>query len=141
MGAITRAGTLSPGSLYHHFGNLDGLVHALVQRWLERLMTPLATALLEADSAREGIRAAVDPDQDRLVLADVVAEDLQVLLVVVAAHDDEHVAAIELGGDVGDADTVEEQVALLTQVLHGVLGEGFELVSSGRESIKVVLIP
>ncbi len=59
VGAITRAGALSPGSLYHHFGNLDGLVHALVQRWLERLMTPLATALLEADSAREGIRAAV----------------------------------------------------------------------------------
>ncbi|MBZ2408920.1 TetR/AcrR family transcriptional regulator [Streptomyces albidoflavus] len=59
VGAITRAGALSPGSLYHHFGNLDGLVHALVQRWLERLMTPLATALLEAESAREGIRAAV----------------------------------------------------------------------------------
>ncbi|WP_436738131.1 TetR/AcrR family transcriptional regulator [Streptomyces sp. BBFR102] len=59
VGAITRAGALSPGSLYHHFGNLDGLVAALVQRWLERLMTPLAGALLEADSAREGISAAV----------------------------------------------------------------------------------
>ncbi|MFB6599750.1 TetR/AcrR family transcriptional regulator [Streptomyces diastaticus] len=59
VGAITRAGALSPGSLYHHFGNLDGLVHALVQRWLERLLAPLATALLEADSARDGVRAAV----------------------------------------------------------------------------------
>ncbi|MFD5027493.1 hypothetical protein [Streptomyces sp. NPDC058373] len=31
----------------------------LVQRWLERLLTPLAAALLEADSAREGIHGAV----------------------------------------------------------------------------------
>lgn len=57
--AITRAGALSPGSLYHHFGNLDGLVHALVERWLGRLLAPLATALLASDSAREGIHGAV----------------------------------------------------------------------------------
>ena len=69
----------------------------------------------------ERVGAAVDADEDRLVLADVVAERLQVLLVVVAAHDDEGVPAVEVGADVGHADAVEEQLALLAQVVHGVL--------------------
>ena len=45
----------------------------------------------------ERVGAAVDADEDRLVLADVVAQGLQVLLVVVAAHDDERVPAVEVG--------------------------------------------
>ena len=68
----------------------------------------------------ERVGAAVDADEDRLVLADVVAQGLQVLLVVVAAHDDEGVPAVEVGADVGHADAVEEQLALLAQVVHGV---------------------
>ena len=43
------------------------------------------------------VGAAVDADQHRPVLADVGAQASQVLLVVVAAHDDEHVPAVEVG--------------------------------------------
>ena len=75
----------------------------------------------------ERVGAAVDPDEHRAVLADVGAQRAQVLLVVVAAHDDEGVPAVELGGDVGDADAVEQQLALAAQVLHRVGGERLEL--------------
>ena len=46
---------------------------------------------------------------------------------MVPADDDEGVAALELGPDVGDADAVEEQVPLAAEVLHRVGGEGLEL--------------
>ena len=48
-------------------------------------------------ASMQRVGAAVDADQDRLVLTDVVAQGLQVLLVVVAAHDDQHVPAVEVG--------------------------------------------
>lgn len=57
--AVTRASGVSLGSLYHHFGSLDGLYAALAQRWLSRLLGELATALLATDTARDGIRAVV----------------------------------------------------------------------------------
>jgi AcrR family transcriptional regulator len=57
VSAITRASGVSLGSLYHHFGSIDGLVNALTQRWLGRLLGELAEALQHTRTARSGIRA------------------------------------------------------------------------------------
>lgn len=59
VGALTKASGVSLGSLYHHFGSVDGLVAALTHRWLSRLLRELATALQGARTARTGIRALV----------------------------------------------------------------------------------
>jgi AcrR family transcriptional regulator len=76
VSAVTRASGVSLGSLYHHFGSIDGLVLAAEQRWLGRLLDELLTALLGAPSTREGIEAVVraylafaqeHPDAARLV--------------------------------------------------------------------------
>ncbi|MGW4229142.1 TetR/AcrR family transcriptional regulator [Streptomyces sp. NPDC004980] len=60
VSAVTKASGVSLGSLYHHFGSLDGLFAALTDRWLARLLGELATALLGARTARSGIRAVVE---------------------------------------------------------------------------------
>ncbi|WP_399887228.1 TetR/AcrR family transcriptional regulator [Streptomyces sp. BBFR51] len=57
--AVTRTSGVSLGSLYHHFGSLDGLLTALTDRWTGRLLGQLLTALTSTDTAREGIRAVV----------------------------------------------------------------------------------
>ncbi|MFD4345657.1 TetR/AcrR family transcriptional regulator [Streptomyces coelicoflavus] len=57
--AVTRTSGVSLGSLYHHFGNLDGLLTALTERWTGRLLAQLVTALTSTETAREGIRAVV----------------------------------------------------------------------------------
>ncbi|MBU6531422.1 TetR/AcrR family transcriptional regulator [Streptomyces sp. NPDC057245] len=57
--AVTRTSGISLGSLYHHFGSLDGLLTALTERWMARLLEHLVTALTSTDTAREGIRAVV----------------------------------------------------------------------------------
>jgi hypothetical protein len=75
----------------------------------------------------ERVGTAVDPDQHRPVVPDVGPQRLQVLLVVVAADDDQHVPALDLGGHVRDADAVEQQRALALHVLHRVGGEGLQL--------------
>lgn len=49
VSAVTRASGVSLGSLYHHFGSIDGLVNALLTRWLGRLLGELADAV--GDSA------------------------------------------------------------------------------------------
>ncbi|MEV7789074.1 TetR/AcrR family transcriptional regulator [Streptomyces sp. NPDC088106] len=59
VSAVTTASGVSPGSLYHHFGSMDGLLTALLMRWLERLLVEMVTALEQADSARTGIRSLV----------------------------------------------------------------------------------
>ncbi|MFF3318607.1 TetR/AcrR family transcriptional regulator [Streptomyces sp. NPDC003035] len=59
VSAVTRESGVSLGSLYHHFGSVDGLVAALTYRWLSRLLTELATSLQSARTARTGIRALV----------------------------------------------------------------------------------
>ncbi|MEZ7002387.1 TetR/AcrR family transcriptional regulator [Streptomyces sp. SCSIO 75703] len=59
VGAVTRASGVSLGSLYHHFGSLDGLLDALARRWLRRLLDALATAVAGRPTAREGIEAMV----------------------------------------------------------------------------------
>lgn len=76
VGAITKASGVSLGSLYHHFGSLDGLVIAAEQRWLGKLLDALLTALLAAPTSRDGIEAVVrayfafireHPDAARLI--------------------------------------------------------------------------
>ncbi|MFJ6053973.1 TetR/AcrR family transcriptional regulator [Streptomyces sp. NPDC092307] len=59
LGTITGASGVSSGSIYHHFGSLDGVVAALATRSLEELLKELAPALLQAADARSGIRAVV----------------------------------------------------------------------------------
>ncbi|MCT7350810.1 TetR/AcrR family transcriptional regulator [Streptomyces sp. 15-116A] len=57
--AVTKASGVSLGSLYHHFGSLDGLLNALLMRWLGRLLGEMLAALEPARTARTGIRALV----------------------------------------------------------------------------------
>ncbi|MER6165641.1 TetR/AcrR family transcriptional regulator [Streptomyces violaceorubidus] len=57
--AVTRTSGVSLGSLYHHFGSLDGLLTALTERWTGRLLEQSVTALTSAETAREGIGAVV----------------------------------------------------------------------------------
>ncbi|MFB7266604.1 TetR/AcrR family transcriptional regulator, partial [Streptomyces nojiriensis] len=59
LGAITSASGVSSGSIYHHFGSLDGVVAALALGALEQLLKELGTALFQAADARSGIRAVV----------------------------------------------------------------------------------
>lgn len=59
VGALTRASGVSPGSLYHHFGSIDGLLNALLTRWLGRLLAELTGALEGTRTAHTGIRALV----------------------------------------------------------------------------------
>ncbi|MEU2716151.1 TetR/AcrR family transcriptional regulator [Streptomyces sp. NPDC007205] len=59
VAAITRASGVSLGSLYHHFGSVDGLLNALLLRWLERLLGELVKALESTRTAHTGIRALV----------------------------------------------------------------------------------
>ena len=73
------------------------------------------------------VGAAVDADQHRLVLVDVRPQDVEVVLVVVAAHHDQHVPAGDPGLHLGHADAVEQQVALLLEVVHRVRRERLEL--------------
>ncbi|MCX4807462.1 TetR/AcrR family transcriptional regulator [Streptomyces sp. NBC_01214] len=76
LGAITSASGVSSGSIYHHFGSLDGVVAALALGALEQLLKELGAALLQATDARAGIRAVVlayldfvrdHPDAARLI--------------------------------------------------------------------------
>ncbi|MFF6990595.1 TetR/AcrR family transcriptional regulator [Streptomyces sp. NPDC010273] len=54
-----KASGVSLGSLYHHFGSLDGLFDALTERWLSRLLGELIAAMHATRTARTGIRAIV----------------------------------------------------------------------------------
>ncbi|MEU9339598.1 TetR/AcrR family transcriptional regulator [Streptomyces sp. NPDC048278] len=57
--AVTEACGVSAGSLYHHFGSIEGLTAAVTLRWLERLLAEMTAELAGARTAREGIGAAV----------------------------------------------------------------------------------
>ncbi|GHI05765.1 TetR family transcriptional regulator [Streptomyces cellostaticus] len=59
VSAVTKASGVSLGSLYHHFGSIDGLMNALLMRWLERLLGELVTAVQGTRTAHTGIRALV----------------------------------------------------------------------------------
>jgi len=73
------------------------------------------------------VSAPVDAAQHRPVLADVVPQGREVLLVVVAAHHDQHVPALDLRADVRYAHAVKQQGPLTPEVLHRVDGEGLQL--------------
>lgn len=116
VSAVTKAGGVSPGSLYHHFGSLDGLVTALALRWLGRLMDEVVAATERTRGARSGIRAVVraylefvreHPDAARLMhsaTADAyvmahaagIRESQEARISPVAAWIDAHAAAGEL---------------------------------------------
>ncbi|MFE6037807.1 TetR/AcrR family transcriptional regulator [Streptomyces sp. NPDC056452] len=59
VSALTKASGVSLGSLYHHFGSVDGLMNALLLRWLGRLLGELAAAVERSRTARTGIGALV----------------------------------------------------------------------------------
>ncbi|MET9549969.1 MULTISPECIES: TetR/AcrR family transcriptional regulator [unclassified Streptomyces] len=76
VSALTKASGVSLGSLYHHFGSVDGLMNALLLRWLGRLLGELAAAVERSRTARGGVRALVrtylafiqeHPDASRLL--------------------------------------------------------------------------
>lgn len=57
--AVTAAGGVSLGSLYHHFGSIDGLAAALYTRCVEQLFDEMIAALSPARTARSGVHALV----------------------------------------------------------------------------------
>ncbi|WP_119294314.1 TetR/AcrR family transcriptional regulator [Streptomyces sp. YIM 130001] len=59
VSALTGASGVSLGSLYHHFGSVDGLMKALLGRWLGRLLEALVTAVARSRSARSGVQDLV----------------------------------------------------------------------------------
>ncbi|MER5727305.1 TetR/AcrR family transcriptional regulator [Streptomyces sp. NPDC002138] len=59
LGAITKASGVSSGSIYHHFGSLDGVLAALALRTVGQLLQALGTALMRAAEARSGVRDVV----------------------------------------------------------------------------------
>ncbi|MFF1378297.1 TetR/AcrR family transcriptional regulator [Streptomyces sp. NPDC058308] len=59
VNALGRASGVSLGSLYHHFGSVDGLMNALLLRWLGRLLDELTAAVAGSRTARSGVRALV----------------------------------------------------------------------------------
>ncbi|MEV0320764.1 TetR/AcrR family transcriptional regulator [Streptomyces sp. NPDC050658] len=76
VSALTKASGVSLGSLYHHFGSVDGLMNALLVRWLGRLLGELVAPVQRSRTAKTGIRALVrtyltfiqeNPDAARLV--------------------------------------------------------------------------
>lgn len=83
--AVTTRSGVSVGSLYHHFGSLEGLAAALYSRCMADLLDALLSAVEPASSARDGVRQAVvaylgftaeHPDKARFVHAAPYAIDL-----------------------------------------------------------------
>ncbi|MFH9726140.1 TetR/AcrR family transcriptional regulator [Streptomyces sp. NPDC017254] len=59
VNAVTAAGGVSLGSLYHHFGSFDGLAAALHVRCAEQLSGEVVASLARTRTARTGVRAVV----------------------------------------------------------------------------------
>ncbi|WP_405900595.1 TetR/AcrR family transcriptional regulator [Streptomyces sp. NBC_00727] len=60
LSAITSASGVSAGSIYHHFGSLQGVVLALAQSWLGRLLGEVAEAMRQVTDARGGVYALTE---------------------------------------------------------------------------------
>ncbi|MFF7337891.1 TetR/AcrR family transcriptional regulator [Streptomyces sp. NPDC008163] len=60
LNAITSASGVSAGSIYHHFGSLQGVVLALAQSWLGRLLDEVVEAMRHVTDARGGVRALTE---------------------------------------------------------------------------------
>ena len=95
---------------------------------LERVEVADDDVGLEAD-VEQRVGAAVDADEHRLVLAQVGLQRLEVALVVVPAHDDHRVPALDLRAQRRQLDRLERDLRLLADVLERVLGELLELVA------------
>ncbi|MYW68117.1 TetR family transcriptional regulator [Streptomyces sp. SID8379] len=76
VSALTKSSGVSLGSLYHHYGSVDGLMGALLLRWLGRMLDEVTAAMTRSRTARTGIRAVVqayftfvreNPDAARLL--------------------------------------------------------------------------
>ncbi len=76
VSALTKASGVSLGSLYHHFGSVDGLMRALLLRWLGRLLGELAGGVERSRTAKGAVRTLVrayltfiqeHPDASRLL--------------------------------------------------------------------------
>ncbi|MEV4063958.1 TetR/AcrR family transcriptional regulator [Nonomuraea dietziae] len=83
--AMTTRSGVSMGSLYHHFGSLEGLAATLYSRCMGDLLDTLLAAVEDAPSARDGVRRAVlaylgftadHPDKARFIHAAPYAVDL-----------------------------------------------------------------
>src|SRR5215217_595341 len=75
----------------------------------------------------QGVRPTVDADEKGAHLAQVGLERREVLPVVVAAHDHEHLAAAHLAREVvRDLEFGEEEVLLVLHELHRILSEALE---------------
>ncbi|MFD3654834.1 TetR/AcrR family transcriptional regulator [Streptomyces sp. NPDC058620] len=95
VGAVTRASGVSLGSLYHHFGSIDGLVAELMSRWLTRLLGELFMSLQEARTTRAAIHGLV-----RTYLA-FVQEHRDAALLLHSSTADQHTMA--QGKEIRDA--------------------------------------
>ncbi|MEV4244069.1 TetR/AcrR family transcriptional regulator [Streptosporangium canum] len=60
MTALIAETGVSSGSLYHHFGSIDGLAAALYSRCMSELLDALIAALKRSRTARTGVRAFVE---------------------------------------------------------------------------------
>lgn len=76
LAAITSASGVSAGSIYHHFGSLQGVTLALAQSWLGHLLGEVVEAMRQVTDARGGVYALTEaylrfvrkhPDAARLV--------------------------------------------------------------------------
>lgn len=59
ISALRRASGASTGSIYHHFGNKDGVVAALYRAIFDDYQQGLLSNLAEVDTAREWVRGIV----------------------------------------------------------------------------------
>ncbi|UUU39306.1 TetR/AcrR family transcriptional regulator [Streptomyces sp. NBC_00162] len=59
VNAVVSASGVSLGSLYHHFGNFDGLAAALYIRCMDQLCDDMVAALTRCRTARTGVQAWV----------------------------------------------------------------------------------
>ncbi|SEC12526.1 transcriptional regulator, TetR family [Streptomyces sp. 2131.1] len=60
LAAITSASGVSAGSIYHHFGSLQGVTLALAQSWLGRLLGEVVEAMQQVTDARGGVCALTE---------------------------------------------------------------------------------
>lgn len=59
VNAVVSASGVSLGSLYHHFGNFDGLAAALYIRCMDQLCDDMVAALVRCRTARTGVQSWV----------------------------------------------------------------------------------
>jgi AcrR family transcriptional regulator len=76
MTGVMAASGVSSGSLYHHFGSLEGLATALYNRCLADLLDAVSAAVEHTRTARTGVKAMVEAylrfADDHRAAADVV---------------------------------------------------------------------